>query len=138
MRQFIDTRVWSLALRRPKKTALNTQELHLVATLQDAIQDRRAVLIGPIRQEILSGIRDAAQFASICELLDPFLDEEIRSSDYTEAARLFNLCRSHGIECGSTDILLCTVAARTHYGILTNDQGLQRCIELLKSEGELQ
>ena len=58
--------------------------------------------------------------------------------DFVEAARLFNLCRDHGVECGPVDILICAVAARLDYDILTNDQGLMRCVKVLRTEGLIQ
>ncbi|MGB7742200.1 MAG: PIN domain-containing protein, partial [Terracidiphilus sp.] len=114
---------------------LNPQELKTLAELREAIRNRRAAVLGPIRQEVLSGIRDKARFSKTERLLDPFLDEEIATEDYVEAARFFNLCRDHGIECGPVDILICAVAVRNGYEILTNDQGLARCVEALRSEG---
>ncbi|MGP8252784.1 MAG: PIN domain-containing protein [Terracidiphilus sp.] len=133
----VDTCVWSLWLRRRNPSLLNANEQQILAKLREAVENRRATILGPIRQEVLSGIRDAAQFAKTASLLDPFLDEPIDSSDYIEAAKLFNLCRDHGIQCGPVDILICTVAARNHYGILTYDQGLERCIGVLRSKSIL-
>jgi hypothetical protein len=112
-------------------------DLEMIAQLQEAIRDGRVVIIGPIRQEILSGIRDRARFAKTQALLDPFRDEEIAAEDYLEASRLFDLCRDHGVECGTVDILMCAVAARLHCDILTYDQGLKRCMEVLRNEGLL-
>jgi len=105
----------------------------MLVELKEAIEDRRAAIIGPIRQEVLSGIRDKALFAKTQELLDPFRDEEIKGDDYVEAARLYNLCRDQGVECGPVDILICAVGVRMHYDILTSDKGLKRCSEVLKS-----
>ncbi len=133
MKTIVDTCVWSLALRRQDPNKLALDERQMIAELQEAIRDGRAIIIGPIRQEIFSGIRDKAKFAKTQQLLDPFLDEEIAAEDFVEAARLFNLCRDHGIACGSIDILICAVAARLHYDILTYDQGLKRCIQLLRT-----
>jgi hypothetical protein len=135
MKMIVDTCVWSLSLRRQDKSRINEQEQQMLALLREAIQDRRTAIIGPIRQEVLSGIRNKAHFAKTEELLDPFRDEEIVAADYVEAARLFNLCRDHGVECGPVDILICAVAARKHLGILTYDQGLQRCAEVLRTAG---
>jgi predicted nucleic acid-binding protein len=135
LKLIVDTCVWSLSLRRQDKTKINTDEQQIVAQLREAIQENRAVIIGAIRQEILSGIRNQAQFSKTEELLDPFRDEDVAAEDYVETARLFNLCQDHGVQCGPTDILICAVAARRQYGILTYDQGLRRCIEVLKSEG---
>lgn len=138
MKLIVDTCVWSLSLRRQNKTRLTADEPRLIAELAEAIQERRARIIGPIRHEILSGIRDKAVFAKTKALLDPFRDEEITTDDYVEAARLFNVCRDHGVECGSIDILICTLGVRLQYGILTYDQGLKRCVQALRTEGLMQ
>ena len=135
MKVIVDTCVWSLSLRRRNKALLGASDLKMVSELRDIIEDERAVLLGPIRQEVLSGIRDKAEFSRIQDLLDPFLDEPIETPDYIEAARLFNLCQDHGVQCGLVDILICAVAARNHFEILTSDQGLKRCIEALRVEG---
>jgi hypothetical protein len=135
LKELVDTCVWSLSLRRRDKTRINAQEQQALAQLKEAIRDRRAAIIGPIRQEILSGIRDRAQFAKIQELLDPFRDEAVTAADYVDAARLFNLCQDHGVQCGPVDMLICAVAVRMHWAILTFDQGLKRCIHVLQTEG---
>ncbi|HEX4031969.1 MAG TPA: PIN domain-containing protein [Terracidiphilus sp.] len=131
MKILVDTCVWSLLLRRRSKTAMSGDEQHLLQTLTEAIQDGRIVLIGPIRQEVLSGIKDQAQFEKLRTALAAFPDETLTTAHYEEAARLFNLCRSRGVECGSTDILICAVAAGMRWNILTYDQGLKRCLEVL-------
>jgi len=132
MKVIVDTCVWSLSLRRRSEARLNIVEQQMVEQLRQAIQDGKAAIIGPIRQEILSGIRDKAHFAKTKGLLDPFVDEEIVASDYLESARLYNLCRDHGVECGPLDILICAVAVRNRYDILTSDAGLGRCIAVLR------
>jgi predicted nucleic acid-binding protein len=138
MKVIVDTCVWSLSLRRRSAARLKLEEQQMVAQLREAIQDGNALIVGPIRQEILSGIRDKAHFARTEGLLDPFRDEEITASDYVEAARLFNLCQDHGVQCGSVDTLLCAVAVRNRYGILTYDVGLKRCMGVLRAEGLIQ
>ena len=137
MKVIVDTCVWSLALRRRSATRLKTEEQQMVAQLREAIQDGNALIVGPIRQEILSGIRDKAHFARTEGLLDPFRDEEITASDHVEAARLFNLCQDHGVQCGAVDTLLCAVAVRIRCGILTCDASLERCIGVLRVDGVL-
>jgi predicted nucleic acid-binding protein len=135
MKWLVDTCVWSLALRRRNASLMKPEEQRLASELRDAIQVSNAAIIGPVRQEILSGIRDRAQFRKTQGLLEPFADEPVDPSDFAEAARLFNLCQGKGVACGATDILICAVAARLSYGILTNDTGLARCIDALRSEG---
>lgn len=134
MKVIVDTCVWSLALRRRSKARYNIEEQETLKRFREAIQDRRVAIIGPIRQEVLSGIRDKAQFTKIQELMEPFRDEEIMSGDYVEAARLFNLCRDHGVECGPVDMQICALAFRLNYSVLTSDAGLRRCIQVLQKE----
>lgn len=111
---------------------MSIDERRLTARLTEAVQDGNVVMIGPIRQEVLSGIKDEAQFIKTEKLLDPFPDEPLGTADYVEAARLFNLCRTHGVQCGPVDMLICSVAVRKRCLILTNDQGLLRCMDVLK------
>jgi predicted nucleic acid-binding protein len=137
MKAIVDTCVWSLSLRRRDQARMNADERRMLSELKEAIENRRAAIIGPIRQEVLSGIRDKANFAKTRALLHPFRDEEITGDDYIEAARLYNVCRDHGVECGAVDILICAVAARLHYGILTSDVGLKRCSDVLVNAGHM-
>ncbi len=109
----------------------------MLTSLTQAIQDGRVVMIGPIRQEILSGIKHLSQFEKLRVALEAFKDEQLTTFHYEEAARLFNLCRSRGFECGSTDILICAAAVEMQWAVMTNDQGLKRCLEVLKTEGLL-
>jgi len=135
MKVLVDTCAWSLLLRRKKKTTMSGDEQLILASLTDAIQDGRVAIIGPIRQEVLSGIKDLAQFERLRTALNAFPDEDLTTSHYEEAARLFNISRSRGVVCGSTDILICAVASQRHWTILTYDQGLMRCMEVLRSAG---
>jgi predicted nucleic acid-binding protein len=129
MKLLIDACVWSLVLRRKPAVTLSREEQEMVAALTEAIRDGRAAILGPIRQEILSGIREPAQYEKLRRILRSFPDEPLTTSDHEEAARLFNLCRSNGVQCGAVDILLCAVARQRRWAILTFDQGLKRCIE---------
>jgi predicted nucleic acid-binding protein len=137
MKFLVDTCIWSLALRRRNASRMSPEDRRLVSELRDGIQASNAAIIGPVRQEVLSGIRDHAQFTKTQGLLEPFPDEELQSADFIESARLFNVCQDHGVVCGAVDILICAVAARLGYGILTNDSGLARCAEVLRAEGKL-
>jgi predicted nucleic acid-binding protein len=131
----VDTCVWSLSLRRRKGTAgLNGQEQRLVALLSEAIRDGRVAMIGPIRQELLSGISEGVQFERLRSILDAFADEPITTAIYVEAARLDNLCRIQGVRCGEVDMLLCATALHYGWTILTSDAGLLRCIQVVESD----
>jgi hypothetical protein len=137
MRILADSCVWSLLLRRKNKAALSNEEQLMVASLGEAILDGRVAIVGPIRQEVLSGIKEIAQFERLRRALEAFPDSPIATGHYEEAARLFNLCRSHGVECGAIDILLCAVASKERWSILTTDGGMKRCMDVLNSEGIL-
>ena len=60
MKVLVDTSVWSLALRRR-----TPPDNPYVQEFNELIKERRVQMIGPIRQELLSGIRDEAQFKVI-------------------------------------------------------------------------
>jgi predicted nucleic acid-binding protein len=134
----VDACTWSLLLRRRDKSAFSSDEQTLLKSLTEAIRDGRVLIIGPIRQEVLSGIKDLAQFEKLRAALAAFPDEPLTTPHYEEAARLFNLCRSRGVECGPTDMLICAVAVQMQCAILTYDLGLRRCIKVLKNEGLMQ
>ena len=134
MKVLVDSCIWSLALRRRRGVeGLSANERQLVASLAELIQDGRVAMVGPVRQEVLSGIRHQEQFQKIRDRLDAFADEIIESPDYIEAARLDNICRSQGLQCGEVDMLLCAVAAHHNWSILTTDAPLLRCMEALKA-----
>lgn len=133
MKVLADTSVWSLALRRKATAKLGADEQRLAASLSEAISDGRVVIIGPIRQELLSGIKDHMQFEKLRTALQAFRDEPLDSGDYEEAARLYNICRSRGVECGPADMLICAVAVRRKWRVLANDAGLNKCLEIVSS-----
>src|SRR5947199_9265564 len=81
-------------------------------------------IIGPIRQELLSGIREHLQFERVREHLRRFPDLQITTDDYEEAASFYNRCRSKGIQGSATDFLICAVAIRTDLVIFTDDRDL--------------
>jgi len=82
-------------------------------------------MIGPIRQEILSGIRSKSQFKKLREHLESFPDLPILTEDYVTAAQFFNHCRSKGIQGSNTDFLICAVAVRNKFSIYTTDKDFE-------------
>jgi len=133
MKVLADTCVWSLSLRRKNKTALPDDKQRCIDLLTDAIKDGRVVIIGPIRQEILSGIKEPSQYDRIRVALSAFQDEQITTKNYEDAARLFNFCRSRGIDCGPIDMLICAISFEREWLVLSYDQGLKRCIKEIES-----
>ncbi len=121
MSVIVDTSVWSLALRR----RTSPDSLPVVTLLQDLITYDRIVLLGAIRQEILSGVRSSEQFTRLRDYLRVFTDIQLTPEDYEVAAEFFNTCRSNGIQGSNTDFLICAVAHRRNYSILTIDKDFQ-------------
>ena len=117
MKVLVDTSVWSLALRRDRPA-----ENALVGEFAELIDEQRVVMIGPVRQELLSGIRNATQFDRLREHLQAFPDLALTVADFERAAEFFNLCRSQGVQGSNTDFLICAVAANHNLAILTADQ----------------
>ena len=120
MKVIVDTSVWSLALRRE-----GGQPPVPVQELRHLINDHRVQMIGPIRQEVLSGIRSDSQFRKLRKHLEGFPDLPIYTEDYVTAARFFNLCRSKGIQGSNTDFLICAAAARNRFSIFTTDKDFE-------------
>ena len=121
MNVLVDSSVWSLALRRNT----TNDAIAIVNVLRDLIADGRVILLGAIRQEVLSGVRYKEQFARLQEYLRAFPDLELTTEDYELAAEFFNTCRSNGVQGSNTDFLLCAVAHRRGYSILTTDKDFE-------------
>ena len=115
MKVLVDTSVWSLALRRRSPADPAVDELRRL------IVTGRAAIIGPIRQEVLSGIRDAGAFERLRDRLGAFPDEPLTPADYERAAECFNACRAKGLQGSNTDFLLCAVSERHRMPLLTTD-----------------
>jgi predicted nucleic acid-binding protein len=125
----VDTSVWSLALRRAKR--VDDTAPHELAEL---ISEGRVLLLGPVRQELLSGIKAKAQFELLRNHLQSFPDLELESADYEEAAAAFNRCRERGIQGSNTDFLICATAMRRKLSIYTTDGDFRQYAEVLKLE----
>ena len=72
MKVLVDTSVWSLALRRP-----GVQKQPIISELEYLIKEVRVQLIGPIRQELLSGIKSKKQFDQLKNYLKAFFKKAI-------------------------------------------------------------
>jgi predicted nucleic acid-binding protein len=120
MKVIVDTSIWSLALRRN-----NEDPPAPVQELRSLINSHRAQIIGPIRQEILSGIRNESQFKKLQKNLESFPDFPVLTQDYVAAAGYFNHCRSKGIQGSNTDFLICAVSVRNKFSIFTADNDFE-------------
>jgi predicted nucleic acid-binding protein len=126
----VDTSVWSLALRR-KLEDLSASDRVLIDDLTELIKEGRARILGPVRQEILSGIRNADQYEKLRLALRSFRDEPIETSDYEAAAKAGNACRSKGIAVSTIDLLICAVALSRRWSIFTTDPDFKNYAKVL-------
>jgi predicted nucleic acid-binding protein len=121
VRVLIDTPIWSLALRR-KQTDLNSREQRVTITLRELIREGRAELVGPVCQELLSGMRAQADFLRLRDQLRAFEQTRLDAPDYEEAAHVNNQCRAQGISGSAIDFLICATAIRRAWQIFTTDR----------------
>lgn len=118
MSRFIaDTSVWSLFLRRSSDLDSSCKQL-----LKKGILDSEVQMLGIIRQECLSGIKQESQWEELKDILEGFPDLETKPEDYVLASSYFNSCRRNGIQGGAADFLICSQSVRAKLPILTLDK----------------
>lgn len=126
MRVLADSCVWSAVLRRGSDSADPVRR-----EMQRLIESGAVEIIGPIRQEVLSGVRNEAQFESLKEALALFPEIPILGEDYDCAASFYNRCRRRGVQGSGIDFLICAVAVREEVPVFTVDQDFERYAEML-------
>jgi predicted nucleic acid-binding protein len=130
MMVLVDTPIWSLALRR-RPEHLSAQEQQRTEALAELIREGRVQILGPIRQELLSGIREETQFRKLRDYLRAFQEHPLEAADYEEAAHMNNRCRAQGIAGSAVDFLICAAADRRGWAILTTDRDFQNYASVL-------
>ncbi len=129
MKVIVDTPIWSYAFR-----SQSFKYQHHTDTLISLINAQKAILIGPIRQEILSGYSDLAKFEKIKEKLSYFENTPISDVDYELAAEFNNKCRRKGIQGSHIDFLICAVANRIASPIFTTDKDFYHYQQIIPIE----
>ena len=130
MKVLVDTPIWSLALRRPA-SRLSPQEEKLKNLLSEIVSDGQMLIIGPIRQELLSGVREQSQFTRLRDLLRAFPDYALTAQEFERAAEMNNQCASRGVAATPVDMLICAVASATGGLIFSTDQDFRAYAKLL-------
>jgi len=114
---FVDTSIWSLALRRDIPSS--TKE---VRALVRAIETGETILTtGLVLQELLQGFAGPKAREQI---LDRFADVPLLApdrDDHIQAAELRNRCRRAGVQIGTIDALLAELCIRHDLTMLTSD-----------------
>lgn len=129
MNILVDTSVWSLALR---KKSLSSEEIKIVSELKELIYEKRVMIIGPIRQELLSGMKSDISFHKLNGKMKAFEDEILETSDYVKAAEINNLCRSNGIQGSHIDFLITAAAINRNIAIFTTDKDFIHYSEIVE------
>lgn len=117
MKILVDTCIWSLSLRRT-----NDNNDKYVQLLKSLILEQKVQMIGPIRQELLSGVKSQKQFDILKSYLSAFPDLPIEKQDYELAAEYFNINRKNGIQGSNTDFLICALSHNYEMPIFTTDK----------------
>ena len=119
---FVDTSVWSLALRRDVRSDEPTVE-----RLRLALETGEGVFTtGLVLQELLQGFRGPKARDSIVERFGPLPFLVPDRADHVEAAELRNACRRNGIQVGTIDALLAQLCRRHDLVMLTTDRDFER------------
>lgn len=113
-----------MALRRRQKE-LSPRERALVQMLRELIIQGDVVLLGIVRQELLTGLPSEESFESLRQRLEGFDDLAPDTDDYERAARSANQCARKGIAATTVDMLICAVASGRDLPILTTDADFQ-------------
>jgi predicted nucleic acid-binding protein len=114
---FVDTSVWSLALRRNSPSAVAE-----VQALTRAIEAGETIVTtGLVLQEILQGFLGPKASAEILDRFSavPLLVPD--RDDHIQAADLRNRCRRAGIQIGTIDALLAELCIRHDLTMLSTD-----------------
>lgn len=117
MSLFVDTSVWSLALRRDTPPGIPE-----VTILVRALENSDPLLTtGLVLQELLQGFGGPKARPLILERFSalPLIVPDRR--DHIEAAELRNACRRAGLQIGTIDALLAQICIRHDLTLLTTD-----------------
>lgn len=122
MSLFVDTSVWSLALRRDAPSQAKE-----VNALSSAIEVGESVLTtGLVLQELLQGFAGPKARAQILDRFSaiPLIPPD--RDDHIGAAELRNRCRRAGVQVGTIDALLAQLCIRHNLIMLTTDNDFAR------------
>ena len=122
MNLFVDTSVWSLALRRDAPPHIPQVDL-----LRNALEAGDPVFTtGLVLQELLQGIRGPRARDAIERRFStlPFLVPH--PADHVRAAAIHSSCRTKGVQVTTIDALLAALCLQHGLTMLSTDQDFQR------------
>jgi len=114
---FVDTSVWSLALRRDTPSS-EPEVSYLIEALEGSAQ---VFTTGLVLQELLQGFSGPRNRQAMIDRFAalPFLVPDRR--DHIDAADLRNQCRKRGLQVATIDALLAQLCIRHDLAMLTAD-----------------
>lgn len=118
MTLFVDTSVWSLALRRD--APVDVPEVLALAQALDGGDP--LVTTGLVLQELLQGFSGPKSRREIIDRFSALPSIVPDRHDHIEAAELRNTCRRKGLQLGTIDALLARLCLRHELLMLTTDQ----------------
>ena len=122
MSLFVDTSVWSLALRRDR-----TSEAPEIDALRRALEGEDIVLTtGLVLQELLQGFAGPRARAQILDRFSALPLVVPDRQDHVDAAELRNRCRRAGVQIGTIDALLAQLCVRHDLTMLSTDGDFRR------------
>lgn len=117
MTLFVDTSVWSLALRRD-----SVPDVPEVAALKVALTTGQSIATtGLVLQELLQGFSGPRQAKVIVDRFRSIPIITPDRQDHISAADLRNVCRRGGVQAGTIDALLAQLCIRHELTLLTTD-----------------
>jgi predicted nucleic acid-binding protein len=126
---FVDTTVWSLALRRD--VVVDVPE---VRVLKEALAiGGQIVTTGLVLQELLQGFTGPKAKADIIDRFAAIPVIAPDRADHIAAAELRNTCRRAGVQVGTVDAILAQLCMRHKLSLLSTDndfRNMARHIEL--------
>lgn len=117
MNLFVDTNVWSLALRR------DTPSDHAAVILlrKSLLAGDGIFITGIVLQELLQGFHGPKDRARIIEHLQALPLLNPTRETHIQAAQLRNLCRRNGVQLGTIDALIAQLCIEHKLALLTTD-----------------
>ena len=126
MSVFVDTSVWSLALRRDAPA-----DIPEVAELRRSLDTGSVCCTGLVLQELLQGFSKAKAHKQITSHFStlPLLVPD--RNDHIHAAELRSRCRRQGVQTGTIDALLAQLCIRYELMMLTTDKDFHRIAPII-------
>jgi predicted nucleic acid-binding protein len=115
----LDTVVWSQFLRAGR-AALDP----VAAEVGRLIQSDAVVMLGAIRQELLSGVQ-ASRYEQLREHLRFYPNLPLTEEDDERAAEYYDALRAGGVQGTGTDLLICAAASLRGLRIFTLDRDFE-------------